>query len=173
MANIITFLRIPLSMTMLFVTPFSAIFWVAYLCGGLSDMVDGFVARMLHQGSSFGAKIDSVADLIFAVCIAIFVMVNIEIPIWLWLCILAIALLRLLSYGIGFYKYHTFASLHTYANKFTGLMIFVSPIIYCVFGLTIMSIALCIVALLSTLEELFITIISKDLERDCKSIFIR
>lgn len=173
MANIITFLRIPLAMAMLFAAPFSAVFWGAYLSCGFTDIVDGFIARMLHQESSFGAKMDSIADFVFAVCAAIFVTVNIEIPIWLWLCILGIALLRFLGYGLGFYKYHTFAPLHTYANKLTGVSIFMTPILYFLCGLTFTGIILCIVAFFSSLEELVITIKSKELKRDCKSIFIR
>lgn len=172
-ANTITALRIPLAVVMLLATPFSVLFWGVYLSSGLTDILDGFVARTLNQESQFGAKLDSAADLFFAVCVAIFVIVNIAIPIWLWLCILSIAVLRLSSYGIGFYKYHTLASLHTYANKFTGLLIFVSPISYRIFGLTFMGIAVCIVALLSTIEELVITTKSKVLMRDCKSIFVR
>ena len=60
--NIITFLRIPLSIAMLVVSPFSLFFWIFYLSSGLTDIIDGFLARKLHQESSFGAKLDSIAD---------------------------------------------------------------------------------------------------------------
>jgi len=87
--------------------------------------------------------------------------------------ILLIALLRLINYGIGFFKFHTFASLHTYANKITGVLLFMAPVMYVLFGLIATSVILCVVAFASTLEELILTIQSKELERDCKSIFIR
>lgn len=173
MANIITFLRIPLAISMLFATPFSAIFWAIYLSGGASDMLDGFIARALYQESSFGARLDSIADFVFALAIVIFVIINMEIPIWLWICTLVIALLRFISYGVGFYKYHSFASLHTYANKITGAFIFMAPIFYLLCGLTFTGGALCIIAFFSSVEELIITIKSKELNHDCKSIFIR
>lgn len=173
MANFITFLRIPLAMAMLFTAPFSTAFWVVYSCCGFTDIADGLIARALHRESSFGAKMDSMADLVFAVCIAVFVTVNINIPIWLWLCILGVALLRFFSYGIGFYKYRAFAPLHTCANKLTGILVFTAPILYRLFGLTFTGTVLCAAAFLSSLEELVITIGSKELKRDRKSIFIR
>ena len=173
MANTITFMRIPLAIAMLFTAPFSSAFWVIYICCGLTDAADGFIARLLHRESAFGAKADSAADFVFAVCIAIFTAVNIKLPLWLWLCVLSITLLRFISYGIGFYKYHTFATLHTYANKLTGALIFLTPVLYRLCGLTFTGAALCATALLSSLEELIITIRSKELKRDCKSVFIR
>lgn len=170
-ANIITFLRIPLAIAMLFTAPFSMTFWGAYIGCGITDIFDGFIARILHQESAFGAKLDSIADFVFAVCAAVFVVANVIIPGWLWLCILGIAILRLLVYGIGLYKFHTFSSLHTYANKLTGALIFMTPIIYRLFGVTFTGIVLCITAFLSAIEELIITIKSKELNRDCISMF--
>lgn len=172
MANLITFLRIPLAISMLCMAPFSTAFWIIYFICGITDMLDGLVARTLRQESANGAKLDSIADFVFAVSVATFVIINIEIPTWLWLCTLGIAILRFISYGIGFYKYHTFASLHTYANKITGAFIYMAPIIYCLCGLTVTGMALCVVAFYSSVEELAITIKSKVLNRDCKSILI-
>ncbi len=126
---------------------------------------------MLHQESPFGAKIDSIADFVFAACAAIFVIVNIKIPVWLWFCVSGIALLRFFSYGVGFCKYRTFASLHTYANKLTGALLFFAPVLYSSCGLTFTGILLCTAAFFSSLEELVITIKSKELKRDCKSVF--
>ena len=171
--NIITFLRIPFSIAMLVVSPFSLFFWIFYLSSGLTDIIDGFLARKLHQESSFGAKLDSIADFVFAGSIAIFVVINVKMPRWLWLCIFVIALLRFLSYGIGFYKYHSFAALHTLGNKLSGALLFLAPIIYCQCGLVFTGVILCTVTLASACEELLITIKSKELNRDCKGIFVR
>ena len=166
--NIITFLRFPLSIAMLVVSPFSSHFWILYLCSGLTDILDGFLVRKLHQESALGAKLDSIADFVFVGCLTIFVVANMQIP--LWLCALAIALLRFVSYGIGSYKYHEFTALHTWANKLTGILIFAAPILYCLCGLRFTGIILCTVAFISACEELVIIIKSKKLNRDCKGI---
>ncbi|MDP4118803.1 MAG: CDP-alcohol phosphatidyltransferase family protein, partial [Bacillota bacterium] len=71
--------------------PFSIFFWICYLLGGLSDLLDGFVARRLNQQSAAGAKLDSIADMVFGVAIFIVVIKNIHVPVWLWICITLIA----------------------------------------------------------------------------------
>ena len=115
--------RIALAIVMILVTPFSAAFWIVYLLGGVSDFLDGFIARKMKQQSPFGARLDSVADTIFAVAIAIIVIKNINFPAWVWVCAAVIAFLRITNYGVGFYKYHTFSSLHTYMKTaFCGII---------------------------------------------------
>lgn len=165
---IISILRIPLSAAMLAVPSFSALFWIFYLDSGLTDILDGFLARKLHQESALGAKLDSIAD--FVGCLTIFAVINMNSPRWLWLCALAIALLRFVSYGIGFNKYHAFTALHTWANKLTGLLIFAAPILYCLCGLLFTGIVLCVAAVALACEELIITVKSKELDRGCKDI---
>lgn len=157
---------------MVLAEPFSAAFWVCYLCGGLSDLLDGAVARKLKAHSPAGAKLDSIADVVFTAALAIVAVGQIQFPAWMWLCAVCIAALRLTSYGIGFIKYHTFASLHTYANKATGALMFEFPILYAVLGLTAMGVLLCAAAVASSVEELIITAKSRQLNRDCRSVFL-
>ncbi|MCI2047949.1 MAG: CDP-alcohol phosphatidyltransferase family protein [Faecalibacterium sp.] len=157
---------------MVFAAPFSVAFWLCYLCGGLSDILDGFVARKWKLQSAFGAKLDSFADMVFAVSLAVVVIRNFQIPAWLWLCIAGVAALRFFSYGINFYKYRTFVSLHTYANKATGALIFVFPVLCLVLGLTATEIILCLTAFFSSLEEVAIAFSSRAPNRDRKSIFL-
>lgn len=168
--NIISILRIPLAVAMLAVSPFSALFWIFYLGGGLTDILDGFIARKLNLQSTFGAKLDSIADFAFAVCLTAFAVKNIEIPLWLWICASVIALLRFISYGLGFYKYREFTALHTWANKFTGVTIFIAPALYCLCGSAFTWIILCVVAFVSACEELIINIKSKEPNRDRKGV---
>lgn len=172
LANFITSSRFGFAIAMVLAEPFSAAFWVCYLCGGLSDLLDGAVARKLKAQSHSGAKLDSIADVVFTAALAVVAARSIQFPIWVWLCAACIAALRLASYGIGFMKYHTFASLHTYANKATGALIFAFPVLYAVLGLTATGVLLCVAALASSVEELIITAKSRQLDRDCRSVFL-
>lgn len=155
---------------MVIVTPFGIAFWICYLCGGLSDVVDGLIARKMNQQSLIGAKLDSIADVTFAVAIAIVVINNISLPVWFWLCALMVTVIRVVAYIIGLYKFRTFSSLHTYANKVTGCVVFAFPLFYSILGITISAIIIYIVAYVSALEELAITINAKALDRDCKTL---
>ena len=65
MANVITGLRILVSVVLLFCPVLSPVFYVLYLMAGLSDMVDGIIARKTNSVSEFGSRFDSIADLVF------------------------------------------------------------------------------------------------------------
>ena len=64
-ANILTSFRILGSILLLFFPMFSVEFYTIYLLCGFSDMIDGTIARKTNSTSELGAKIDSVADLVF------------------------------------------------------------------------------------------------------------
>ena len=57
MANVITGLRILVSAVLVFCPVFSQIFYVLYLIAGLSDMVDGIIARKTNSVSEFGSRL--------------------------------------------------------------------------------------------------------------------
>lgn len=68
-ANIITLSRIPLSIGILFTTVFSPLFYVLYVVAGISDILDGIVARKIRCETEMGSKLDSTADIVMvAVC---------------------------------------------------------------------------------------------------------
>ena len=69
MANIITCVRIVLSVALLFCPALSPAFYGLYIAAGASDMIDGAVARKTGAVSELGARLDTVADMVFtAVC---------------------------------------------------------------------------------------------------------
>lgn len=56
-ANFVTGIRILGSLLLLFVPVFSSPFYAIYLICGLSDMVDGTIARKTNSASPFGAAV--------------------------------------------------------------------------------------------------------------------
>ena len=64
-ADIITMLRIAGAMLLVFLRPLSAGFLSVYTITGLTDVLDGWIARRTKAASDFGAKLDSIADLLF------------------------------------------------------------------------------------------------------------
>lgn len=171
--NGITGMRIAGSLALIFLRPLSSSFFVLYVLCGLSDMFDGFIARKTNTASAEGAVLDSIADAVF-LGIMLFILAPI-LPYepWMLLWIMGIGGIRLLSWFIGFIKFRTFASLHTYANKATGFVLFCSPILCILWGMPITVAGICILASLSALEELAITITSRKLLRNTVSLFNR
>ena len=164
-------MRIVCSVFILFTKPFSLLFCILYAVCGISDILDGFVARIMKQESKFGAKLDSIADIIFISSVTIVLIPIIKIPYWVWICAFVVIFIRILSYLVGLKKFCTFTSLHTYANKLTGLLLFAIPVFYVIFNFNTIAIILSISSILSALEELIITISAKELNENCKSIF--
>jgi len=152
---------------------FSVSFWVFYSLAGLSDFLDGIIARILKAESKIGAILDSIADLVFFVIIAFLLLSKVSLPLWMIISISAIALIRIIAYLIGFIKYKGFISIHTYLNKFIGLCLFLSPILFYFWGLGITGIVLISIAAVSSLEEMLIDITSKQVELDRKGLFIK
>jgi Phosphatidylserine synthase len=64
LANFITAIRIICGVVVLFFPAFSNWFYIIYLLGGFTDAIDGTVARKLGQTSVFGARLDTVADIV-------------------------------------------------------------------------------------------------------------
>lgn len=72
---------------------------------------------------------------------------------------------------IVYLKYHTFAILHTYANKITGLFLFFFPYLYKFININIIGYVICVTASIAAIEELIIHMTSRELSRDIIGIF--
>ena len=90
-------------------------------------MVDGTIARKTKAVSELGARLDSVADIVFvAVCLAK-ILPLIHLPIWLWIWIAVIAIIKIGNIVWGFISSKKLISLHTFLNKATGFLLFFFP----------------------------------------------
>lgn len=171
--NIITSIRVVLSLLLLLTEPLSLRFFIIYFLCGISDVADGYIARKTKSASQFGALLDSIADAVFIVIYLIIFIPMLQKRNWIFCWIGFILIIRFLSLTVGFIKYHTFAPLHIYSNKATGLLLFVSPFLFSTLGLTITISSACVLATISAVEELMINLTSKELSRDVKSIFLK
>ncbi len=61
--NFITAMRMVGTVALLLTEPLSVCFYVVYALTGITDALDGFIARKLKVTSELGAKLDSAADL--------------------------------------------------------------------------------------------------------------
>ena len=124
--NILSALRFLGAICLLFCSPAGAAFWVIYGLGGISDMLDGFLARKLHAESKAGAVLDSVADICFVACCAIKLLPVLQIPAWLWTWAGVIVLIKLVNQISALVVHKHLCFPHTGANKLTGLLLFLS-----------------------------------------------
>ena len=152
-ANSITIIRILCSIALLFFPAFSTAFYVLYITAGVSDMVDGWVARMTHTASELGAKLDTIADIVFViVCLAKLLPV-LDIPVWLWVWIGIIALIKIINIVSGYIVQKRFVSVHSTVNKVTGLLLFVFPLTLSFIDLKYSAAVVCIFATFAAIQE--------------------
>ena len=111
--------------------PAGSAFWVIYGLCGVSDMVDGYLARRLHAESKTGAVLDSVADICFVACCAIRLLTVLQIPTWLWIWAGSIVVIKLINQISALIVCKGFCFPHTKANKLTGLLLFIAvPMVF-------------------------------------------
>ena len=157
-ANIITGSRIALSLPLLFIPLSSAWFYVFYMFCGLTDMIDGTIARKTETVSSFGSKLDTASDLVFMAVCAVKLLPKINICIWLWVWIAVIAIVKVTNIVIGFIRRKKLVALHTVLNKTTGLLLFFLPLTLQFIVPTYSLAVVCTVATIAALQEGYYTI---------------
>ena len=174
LANAITFARILMVLALFFAEPLSKVFYGIYLACGISDVLDGYIARKSCTVSRLGGKLDSVADFLLALVVGFLLypflgsVLQQEMVVW----IIVISIIRLLSLLVVRAKYKTFERLHTYGNKATGLLLFALPFLLPNGHATLFAYVVCVVASLAAIEELIIHLSSRSLQTDKKSIFL-
>ena len=153
MANAITFFRIAASIVLLFCPMFSPAFYVLYIAAGLSDMLDGFIARKTDTVSRFGAKLDTIADFVLVTVCLIRLLPVLSIPAWLYAWIGIIALIKVVNLISGFAVQKRFVAVHSVMNKAAGAMLFLLPLTVRVVPLKYSAIVVCAAATFAAIQE--------------------
>ena len=128
MANIITFFRVLCSIALLFFPVFSPAFYSLYIIAGLSDMIDGAVARKTGTVSDFGSKLDTAADFVLVLVCLVKLIPAIPVPTWLIIWIIVIAVIKATNLISGYVMRREFVALHSVMKKVTGILLFVLPL---------------------------------------------
>jgi len=174
LANFVTALRIPFSLMMVPFDIFSRGYFIFFTLAGITDVVDGAIARKLNTKSVFGSRLDSVSDFLFYLiaCAKLVPFLLLHLQRRLWCYMGFVFILRLFCYIFALVRYGCYPSHHTYLNKATGVVtvftIYTMPLIPDCIGLTA---ALTLtVALLAAIEEIFIIAIADKHQSDVHTV---
>lgn len=152
-ANIITGSRILGSIGLICCPVFSASFYGFYLFCGVTDMIDGTIARKLNAASESGARLDTAADMVFlAVCFAK-MLPFIQLPVWGWIWTVCIAILKVGNMIWGFISRKKLLAVHSVLNKAVGFLLFLFPLTLDFIKPLYSSVAVCFLAMLAAIEE--------------------
>ena len=152
-ANYISISRIIMSIILLIPTTFSVPFYIIYIYCGLSDMLDGPIARKTKNESEIGARLDSVSDIVFVIVAMIKLLpaLNLSMAIIIWSVI--IALIKVTNVICAYICYKKLVLPHTIANKIAGLILFIAPLIIVNVNSIIIWSTICIIATFAAVQE--------------------
>lgn len=171
--NCITALRILGTIGLLFTVPLSSIFFVVYTLCGFTDILDGWIARVTHSTSEFGARLDSIADLLFYAVAIIKLLPTLWklLPIWIWYVVGSILLVRLASYITVAVKFRRFAAAHTRLNKVSGAAVFLLPYFLTLPCAVAYCIIVCCVSAVAAAHELVLHIKNREYHTNMNALF--
>ena len=154
-ANIITGSRIIFSLPLVFIPLSSAWFYVFYIFCGLTDMIDGAIARKTGAVSKFGARLDTVADFVFMFVCSIKILPLIHISVWLWVWIIIVALIKIFNIALVFIHKKKLISIHSVLNKTTGFALFLLPLSLTFVETTYSVATVCVLATIAVMQEVY------------------
>ena len=148
------------------------IFVVLLVLALLSDAVDGTIARKYKQVTDLGAKLDSWGD--FSIYMTV--------PLcawWLWPDLIrqeapsvaAVVAGFAVPIFIGFMKYRRLTSYHTWAAKFSAVVLSVATLVMILFDLTWPFEIAAVILALSALEEIAITMTLPEWQSNVPSVW--
>ena len=153
MANIITGIRILCSIALLFFPAFSPAFYILYIAAGVSDMIDGTVARKTGTASEFGSKLDTIADFILAVVCLIKLIPVLNFERWMFISCGIILIIKVINIISGFVARKKLVTVHSVMNKITGALLFLLPLTVRFIDFRYGAAIVCVVAAVAAVQE--------------------
>ena len=155
-ANIVTGFRVICSILLLFFSVYSTGFFITYILCGISDMIDGIIARKTDTISEFGARFDTVADFMFFIICVIKILPLFDVSNMLLIFGVIIAIIKIVNVIWCYIRLKQIISMHTVLNKITGFLLFIFPLTITFIDMKCGLVVVCIMATISTLQECYI-----------------
>jgi phosphatidylglycerophosphate synthase len=148
------------------------LFYTIFVAMLLSDALDGFIARALHQTSSLGARLDTYGDILTYLA-------TLGAAWWLWpsliqqelLYITAAAVLYAISALFSLIKFGKLASYHTWITKLSAVMMGAGVVILLFFKEPMLFHWAVYFLLIETVENIAITLLLKKQQTNIHSFW--
>lgn len=147
-------------------------FVIGFAIAGISDMLDGMVARRYKVVSTIGSAMDGYADAFLYTCIVFCIWrVHPEIIKSFFIPVLTIGATQVISWLISLFKYSKITSYHTFGAKVWAVTLFVAT--FSIFAFNYAGVFLwiaIIVGVASNIEDMMITLVTPYWAHDVSSI---
>lgn len=162
-------LLLPLSQT---ANPLWVVTWFVLL--GLSDALDGALARRWNQTSDYGSKLDAVADLVFYPCSAIVLAVLFPAYLSPNLSYISVTLTTLAgALLISRIRCGRIVMLHTHISRFSGVLLFLVMLASFFIDTTMLIRVVALSYAVGFVEASLIFVIKGPVSPDTRSLFSR
>ncbi len=159
--NILSGSRVIAAVILLFLNQFSNTFIYIYIFCGITDLLDGPIARKLNIESMVGTVLDTTGDFITYIAMAKIIVMQKIVPLWAYIWMLC-ALTSLLVGGyIAKVRFNKFYMVHSLFSKIFGVVLFFLPIGFRIMDINIYLLILCICTTIAGIESIFIQSQSK------------
>lgn len=175
--NILSVIRILLSVILLFITNSFSLFLVIYLAAGLCNAITAQISLRLAHEEMTQTSMKSIGNLTFyLVCLyKLFFQIPVKIPHVIQMLIIGVFLLKVIAFLLTRWKFHIWSSLQTIGNKISGLLVFIFiPVCLYTHKMSfIPAVILIVLIFLVTFEEILLILSSSHYDVNQKSIFTR
>ncbi|MCL1844461.1 MAG: CDP-alcohol phosphatidyltransferase family protein [Defluviitaleaceae bacterium] len=151
----------------------SPLFLLIYTIAGVTDMLDGPLARKFNAVTPLGANLDGAADYTFTAIALILVVPQLGLNMLSIAIIFGVVLLKLIGMVVGYIRYKQLMMMHTYAAKTGAMLAFSVPMILFVTGVNanLLVIFIGTYVYLFLLEEIVINMILPEPKRDITGLY--
>ncbi len=171
LANIITGSRTVMAIILFTFKEITTPFLIIYLLCGITDLIDGPIARKTNNTSELGAKLDSLGDTLTYLAMGKTVVLSHIIPVKTAVWFLIPLTAMLVSGLISKIKFHSFILTHTISSKIFGGGCFLIPFAIHLSTLSVHIVLLWLVGMVCAFEMLAIQISATEPSPDTKSLY--
>ena len=169
-ANIVSGSRIVGAIILFFFQDVTGWFLALYCYCGISDLIDGPIARKTGHTSVVGAMLDTVGDVLTYLALAKILIMHKYVPMWVIVWMLCTAVGFAASGFIALKRFGKFSLVHSLFGKFLGVSVFALPFAMKFnFGVAWMAV-ICTISSIAAVESILIESLSDTLETDLTSI---
>jgi CDP-diacylglycerol--glycerol-3-phosphate 3-phosphatidyltransferase len=174
----LSLLRIPFSIALPFLAYYlksPVPFLIAYGIAGVADVLDGFLARRFHWESEYGAKFDSVGDVVFLVFAIASAILTLDLT-FRWYVFAVLGVLVAVRVGNALFtrvKFKQWGFIHNLFVKYSALPIFFLLPLFIV-KRTVYNVPLAVMiglVVLASIEETWILRLMEHYDMNMKSIY--
>lgn len=176
--NALSVTRIILALSLLIIPALTPLFLIIYTIAGITDMIDGPIARKFNVTSSLGANLDGTADYTF-VAVGIVRIVPELLrngglsPVLVAIIVIMLVIMKGAGMAVGYIRYKQLMMMHTYGAKTGAMLAFLFTPFLFITGIDVNFLAslLGIYVFLFLAEEIVINLVMPEPNRDVVGLY--